>query len=163
MIPIEWLKQIALSLISPGRGYEIRKSYEYAKMVKINLRREDLIYPELSYQIIGVLFEIWTKLGFGYKEKIYENATAEGFKNAKLKFEEQQPVKIYYKNKLVGMYYFDFLIENKIVLEIKVRNYFSKKDITQLYSYLKAKNLNLGIIAHFTRTGVKFKRVINLK
>ncbi|PIS29970.1 MAG: hypothetical protein COT41_03880 [Candidatus Portnoybacteria bacterium CG08_land_8_20_14_0_20_40_83] len=68
-----------------------------------------------------------------------------------------------YKNKPIGIYYFDFLIDDKIVLEIKVRDYFSKKDITQLYSYLKAKNLKLGIIAHFTKTGVKFKRVANIK
>ncbi len=64
---------------------------------------------------------------------------------------------------MVGRYYFDFLIEDKIILEIKVRNYFSKKDIEQLNSYLKATRLKLGIIAHFTRAGVKLKRIVNLK
>ena len=49
------------------------------------------------------------------------------------------------------------------ILEIKVKNYFSKSDISQLYSYLKAKGLQLGIIAHFTKTGVKFKRVVNIR
>lgn len=126
------------------------------------LRRKDLIYPELCYQIMGVLFEIWTEMGFGYKERFYQKAIVNEFKNVGLKFEEQLPVKIQYKNQVVGVYYFDFLIEDKIILEIKVRNYFSKKDISQLYSYLKAKGLKLGIIAHFTRTGVKFRRVINL-
>ena len=61
----------------------------------------------------------------------------------------------------MGIYYFDFLIDNKIILELKVRNYFSNKDISQLYSYLKAKDIKLGLIAHFTRSGVKFKRVVN--
>jgi len=61
-----------------------------------------------------------------------------------------------------SIYYFDFLIDGKIILETKVRNYFSKKDIDQLCSYLKVKNLKLGIIAHFTKTGVKFKRIVNL-
>ena len=98
-------------------------------MVKTNLRKSSLIYPELSYQIIGVLFEVWTRLESGHKEKIYENAAAEEFKSVKLEYKEQLPVKIYYKNKLIGMYYFDFLIEDKVVLEIKVRNYFSNKDI----------------------------------
>ena len=92
---------------------------------------------------------------------IREWAVSEGFKSAGIVFNEQLPVKIIYKDKKVGMYYFDFLVDNKVVLEIKVRNYFSYKDIDQLYSYLKAKNLKLGIIAHFTRSGVKFKRVVN--
>jgi len=126
------------------------------------LKRKDLIYPELCYQVLGVLFEVWTELGFGYKETTYQKATAKEFRNLGLQFKEQLPVKICYKKETVGIYYFDFLIENKVILEIKVRNYFSHKDINQLYSYLKVKKLKLGIIAHFTRTGVKFKRVVNL-
>jgi len=127
------------------------------------LKRKDLVYPDLSYKIMGILFEVWTKLEFGYKEKFYQKAIAEEFKNINLQFREQLPAKISYKGKVVGIYYFDFLIEDKIILEIKVRNYFSKRDIEQLYSYLKAKNLKLGIIAHFTRAGVKFKRIVNLQ
>lgn len=126
------------------------------------LRRKDLIYPELSYQIIGILFDVWTEVGFGHKESFYQNAVSIGIENRKMNYQEQLPMKVYYKNKKIGMYYFDFLIEDKIVLEIKVRNYFSKKDIEQVYSYLKSNNFKLGIIAHFTRTGVKFKRVVNL-
>jgi len=128
-----------------------------------NLKRKDLIYPELCYQIMGVLFEVWSRLGFGYKENFYQKSIGEEFKNIGLKFKEQLPVKISYKDKIIGIYYFDFLIEDRIVVEVKVRNYFSKKDIEQLYSYLKAKNLKLGIIAHFTRNGVKFKRIVNLR
>lgn len=126
------------------------------------LRRKDLVYPELSYQMMGILFDVWTEVGFGHKEKFYQNAVSIGLKNSEMNFDEQVPMKVYYKNQKIGMYYFDFLIESKIVLEIKVRNYFSKKDIEQVYSYLKSNDLKLGIIAHFTRTGVKFKRVVNL-
>ncbi len=128
-----------------------------------NTSRKDLIYADLCYKIVGVLFSVWSDIGIGHKESFYQKATAEGLKEIHLKFKEQLPVKIRYKNKYIGIYYFDFLVGDKIVLEIKVRNYFSKKDIEQLYSYLKAKNLKLGIIAHFTRTGVKFKRVVNIK
>ncbi|PIY59662.1 GxxExxY protein, partial [Candidatus Wolfebacteria bacterium CG_4_10_14_0_8_um_filter_37_11] len=100
--------------------------------------------------------------GFGHKESFYQKAVAINLENASLKFEEQLPVNIKYKGKKIGIYYFDYLIEDKIVLELKVRNYFSKKDIEQLYSYLKARDLKLGIIAHFTRAGVKFKRIVNI-
>lgn len=131
-------------------------------MAKPKLLRSDLIYPELCYQIIGILFDVGIEVGFGHRENFYQKAVAEGLKQGGLIFQEQAPTKLYYKDKVVGVYYFDFLIENKIILEIKVRNYFSKKDIDQLYSYLKAKKLKLGIISHFTKDGVRFKRVVNL-
>jgi len=72
------------------------------------VRRKDLIYPELCFQIIGILFEVWTKLGFGHKESFYYNATAEEFEGVGLKFKKQLPVKISYKGKIIGIYYFDF-------------------------------------------------------
>ncbi|MBU2037332.1 GxxExxY protein [Patescibacteria group bacterium] len=130
-------------------------------MLKTEIRRKDLIYPELSYQIMGILFDVWKEVGAGHKENFYQRAAANDFRNGKLSFEEQLPVKINYKGKFIGIYYFDFLIDSKIILEIKVRNYFRKKDIDQLYSYLRARKLKLGIIAHFTNTGVKFKRIVN--
>ena len=102
-------------------------------------------------------------MGFGHKEKIYQNAIEHALGQSNIKFRRELPAKIQFQGKDVGLYYFDFLVDGKVVLEIKVRNFFSKKDIIQLYSYLKAMKLKLGIIAHFTRTGVKFKRVVNLK
>ena len=124
--------------------------------------KSDFVYPDLSYKVIGVLFEAWNNVGVGHKEKFYQKAVARELEIYKTEFKEQLPAKIDYKGKFLGLYYFDFLIEDKMVLEIKVRNYFSRKDIDQLYSYLKAKNLKLGIIAHFTKTGVKVKRIVNI-
>lgn len=72
------------------------------------------------------------------------------------------PVKLTYKSDYLTTNYLDFLIENKIILEIKQGNLFNKHDIEQLYNYLKATRLKLGILARFTRSGVKFKRIINL-
>ncbi len=126
------------------------------------VRRNDLLYPELSYQVLGVLFKTWTDIGFGHKEKIYQKTAANEFRLLGLPVREQVPVRLMRRDQPIGIYFFDFLIDNKIVLELKVRNYFSTKDIKQLYSYLRASHLRLGIIAHFTSTGVKYKRVVNL-
>ncbi len=128
-----------------------------------DLKRNDLIYPELCYQIIGGLFRVWGNLGPGHKEKIYQKAVYQELTNADLKVERELPSKLYYQERYLGIYYFDFLIEGKLVLETKVRNFFSRKDIEQVLSYLKSKNLKLGIIAHFTKTRVKFKRIVNLE
>lgn len=126
-------------------------------------RNNNFLYADLTYKINGALFEVFNKIGAGHKENFYYKSFARELECLGFSCKEQLPAIIKYKGKEVGRYYFDFLIEDKIVIELKVRNYFSKKDIEQLYSYLKAKNLKLGIIAHFTKSGVKIRRVVNIK
>ncbi|MEK9150725.1 MAG: GxxExxY protein [Patescibacteria group bacterium] len=131
--------------------------------MNLKLRRKDLIYPELSYQIIGILFEVFKQLGSGYQEKYYQRAIALEFKKCGLKFQEQVLLPLRYKEIKIGNYFSDFIIENKIVLEIKKDKNFSRKNIEQVMAYLTAYNLKLGIIANFTKEGLKFKRIINIK
>ena len=126
-----------------------------------NLKRKDLIYPDLSYKIVGILFEVYNNLGPGYHEKCYQRAIAEMFKKYNLSFQEQAYTPITFQGRKVGIYYLDFLIDNKIVLEIKKGDRFSKKHIDQVLSYLKGKHLKLGIIANFGLSDLKFKRIIN--
>lgn len=128
-----------------------------------NKNTPTLAHPQLSYKILGLSFDVSSSLGHGHKESFYQRALALALKEAGIEFKEQVPAKIHYKGKFIGIYYFDFLVEDKVVVELKVRNYFTKKDIEQLYSYLRAKKLNLGIILHFTKSGVKHKRVLNLE
>jgi len=132
-------------------------------IIKNKLRRKDLIYPKLSYEIVGILFEVYRQLGSGYREKYYQQAIASELKKQSYHFGEQVFIILNYKNNKIGKLFLDFLIENKIVLEIKKDDNFSRKNIEQVYSYLKAHNLKLGIIANFTKEGVKYKRILNLK
>lgn len=85
------------------------------------------------------------------------------FLENKIEFKEQLRCKVKYKEKDLGVYIFDFLVFDKIILELKQRDYFSTKDIEQLVKYLKATDLKLGIIIHFTKSGVRYKRVLNIK
>ena len=121
-----------------------------------------VIYPKLSYRIVGMLFNVWNSVGYGHKESFYQKAIAKALRDEGIIFEEQKKAILKYRGEDIGIYFLDFLIDKRIILEIKKREYFSKKDIDQLYAYLKATELKLGIIAHFTKTGVKFKRVLNL-
>jgi len=121
----------------------------------------ELIYKELSYEIMGCAFNVFKELGFGYREKYYQRALAEELKKAKIKFEKELAVKLWYDGKIIGKYKLDFLVENKIILEVKIAKDFYTKDIKQILSYLKAKNLRLGILIIVTKDGMKFKRVVN--
>ena len=130
--------------------------------MKSEVHRDDLVYPDLSYRISGILFEVFKELGPGYQEKYYERAIAVAFAKENLRFEEQLRIPLQYHNRPIGSYVLDFLTENVIVLEIKKGNYFKKQNIDQVFSYLKAKNLRLGLIANFTANGVKVKRIVNI-
>ncbi|MDP3900314.1 MAG: GxxExxY protein [bacterium] len=124
--------------------------------------REDLVYPDLSYKIVGVLYSVFNELGYGYQEKYYERAVANNFKVKELIFKRQVPYIIRSNGKIIGRYYLDFLVAGKVILELKKGNYFNKQNIDQVNAYLKATNLKLAILANFTPHGVKFMRLVNL-
>ncbi|MBU2579344.1 GxxExxY protein [Patescibacteria group bacterium] len=130
-------------------------------MIEERQNTNKVIYKRLSYKIVGVLFDVYNELGYGYQEKYYEKAIEKYFIAEKIKFRRQAPYKISVKNEVIGRYYLDFIIEDKIVLEIKKGNYFSKRNIEQVKGYLKATDMKLAILANFTSNGVKFFRVLS--
>ncbi len=127
-----------------------------------NLRRKDILYPELSYEIVGCAFDVFNELGPGFHEKYYQRALAESFKNKNLKFSEQAGHPLKYKGIIIGRQYLDFLVEDKIIVEIKKGNIFSKRHVDQVMNYLKTNNLKLAILINFTNNGIVSKRIINI-
>jgi len=122
-----------------------------------------VIYPELSYKIVGCLFEVYKLVGGNHQERFYQNALKKEFSDQKIKYKEQVFFPIEYKNKKIGRIFFDFLIDGKVVLELKTGSYFYKRNLEQILDYLKFSHLKLGILANYTRDGVKFYRVLNIK
>ncbi len=127
------------------------------------LIRNDILYPELSYKIVGILFGVDNELGYGYQEKYYQKAISKKLQELNMPFKEQVLIKIISNTNEIGRYFLDFLIEDKIILEIKKTDKFLKSNIDQTYAYLKATGLELCILANFTKSGVQYKRIINLK
>ena len=124
--------------------------------------RKDLLYPELSYDINNVLFDVFRQLGFGHPEKYYQKAVATGLQTKGIKFIEQFYVPLKFNGQIVGKYFLDFLIEDVVILELKKDYLFNYTTINQSKQYLYALNLQLALIAYFTKQGVVTKRVINL-
>lgn len=112
---------------------------------------------------MGLIFQVFNDLGYGHKENFYQKALVKTFLEYKIPFKEQLRCKLKYKGENLGLYIFDFLVFDKIVIEIKQKNYLSYKDIQQIYRYLKAANLKLGLIVTFTSKGVRYKRIVNLQ
>src|SRR3989338_5842135 len=109
-----------------------------------------IIYPELSYKIMGILFAVHNKLGSACNEKHYQRQIKECFIKEKVNFAEQLKVTIK-RPEYVGVYYVDFLVEGKIILEIKATPRFSRDHILQVLSYLRETGLELCILANFSR------------
>lgn len=77
-----------------------------------------LIYPELSYRLVGVLFKVHTDLGPSYTEKRYQKAIEIQLRNSKISFEREKKISLPYENDQIGQFYADFIIEDKITLEM---------------------------------------------
>lgn len=125
------------------------------------VKRKDLLYPELSYRIIGCAFDVYNSLGPGHHEKYYQKALIEAFIAKKIVFQTEISFPIKYRAKIIGRKRLDFLIENSIVVELKKGNNFSKTHIDQVLEYLRMKNIKLAILINFGNQGVVFKRIIN--
>ena len=125
-------------------------------------KRSDLVYYDECYRIIGVVMSVYNQLGYGYDEKTYQKALALAFKNQGYKFIEQLYAPVIFDGKVIDKNFFDFLIEDIIVLEIKRGDHFSTAHIKQVHEYLVVKNLKLGILVYFAPRGIHYKRIVNL-
>ena len=125
------------------------------------IQKQDLIYPELSYQLVGLAYNVFNELGHGHLEKIYQKAYAKELKEAGIVFKEQAPYQVIYKEEVIGNNYLDFLIEEKVIIELKRSDFYSKKYIDQVSNYIKVSNLKLAILINFTSNGVRIKRIVN--
>lgn len=119
-----------------------------------------LEYEDLTYKIRGVFFEVYNTLGPGFKEIVYHNALKEEFNNLKVKFEEKKRIQINYKGKKVGIYEPDFIVEDKIIIELKAVPDMPKVFEKQLYSYLKGTKYRIGLLVNFGADKLEIKRRI---
>lgn len=119
------------------------------------------LYQQLTYNLIKLGYTVFNRLQFGYQEKYYQRAYEEELKKAEIQYEREKKVVIIYNGKSIGRYFIDFVVDQKVVVELKVAANFHPKHISQVLGYLKARQLRLGIILLFTQTGIKIKRIIN--
>ena len=120
-----------------------------------------IIYPELSYKINGILFEVHNKLGRFCSEKQYNDTIEILLKENKITHEREKDLAFYLKEQTIGGNRVDFCIENEILLDSKAKRYITREDYRQMKRYLEATGLKLGIIVNFRETSVRPKRVIN--
>lgn len=124
--------------------------------------RQKLLYPELSYQVQGAAINVRKDFGSGHKESIYQSAYAEELKSRGIMFEKEKAVNIYSPRtkKFVGLYRPDFVIDGKIIVEIKAVSKIPRMFIDQLYDYLRNSEYELGYFINFASPRLYTKRII---
>ncbi len=118
-----------------------------------------LIAKELSYEIVGAAMEVHRSLGSGFLEKVYEEALAIEFSLRGVQYGQQKQIPVYYKGQLVGEYIADFLVEDKIILELKAVSAISNAHEAQAIHYLASTGLHLAIILNFGSESLQQKRI----
>lgn len=124
---------------------------------------KEYLYKDLTEKVIGGLFRTHNKLGYGYREKEYQRAFAEELKMLGLTFQRELFCNLLYGSEKISRFFIDFLVEGKLVVELKVAEQFYKKHFDQMMTYLKTNKLQLGLLAIFTKDKVLIKRIINQK
>ena len=121
---------------------------------------EKILYRELSYKIVGLAMQVHTELGYGFLEKVYENALVISLKENGIKAEQQFPIKVFFHKQIVGEYIADILVENSIILELKSQPNISDIHKAQTLNYLKATGLKLGLLLNFGKRKLESERLI---
>ncbi|MCD6181908.1 MAG: GxxExxY protein [Candidatus Cloacimonetes bacterium] len=119
-----------------------------------------LLYPELSYKIVGLAMEVHSKLGPGFLEKVYENALMLLFDREGVFAQEQQAISVHFEEQIVGNYICDILVENDVIFELKTVDAISDIHRAQVINYLKATGKRLGIILNFKTSSLKYERIV---
>ena len=117
-----------------------------------------MLHAKLTDKIISSFFKVYNTLGYGFLEKVYENALVIELKRAELNVLQQQNIKVYYENQVVGSYFAD-IIADQVILEIKSAEGLREENKAQLINYLNATDKEVGLLLNFGRTP-EFKRVI---
>ena len=125
-----------------------------------NAENAELLYSDLTYKIRGVLFEVRKKLGLGHKEQVYQNALEIEFKRANIDFESKKNISLIYEGKSIGVYQPDFILEDKILLELKALPEIGRPQIEQAWAYLKGCEYKLALLVNFGSKDLEIKRIV---
>ena len=121
---------------------------------------KNYLHSDLSERILNAFYKVYNKLGYGFLEKVYENAIMIELRKSGLNCRQQQGVVVYYDNEEVGYYNADIIVENKIIVELKSAEAISPEHVAQLVNYLRATDIEVGLVLNFGKEPQSARRVL---
>ena len=120
----------------------------------------ELEHKEITEQIIGASFEVFRELGYGFLERVYQQAMKVELELRGLKVEIEVDVEVQYKNQVVGNYRADILVNDCVLVELKVSPSMDSRDEAQLLNELKATGIKIGLLLNFGKQKAELKRLV---
>jgi GxxExxY protein len=120
----------------------------------------NIVHKELSYKIVGCAMEVHSKLGPGFLEKVYENSLMVLFQREGIPAKQQMPIKVRFEGEIVGEYRADILVDDKIILELKMVDKIVDIHRAQMLHYLRATGIKLGMILNFGGKNFDYERLV---
>lgn len=144
-----------------ARGRDADERGDNADETQIHTaKNEPLLYEEITYKIREAIFDVRKKLGLGHKEIIYQKALAIEFTNVGLSFSQEQQISVLYENTKIGVYRPDFVVENKVIVELKSLPFLGSQEKKQLWNYLKGSEYTLGLLVNFGYSQLEIERIV---
>jgi len=130
----------------------------------MNADIQDFKHTEVTEKIINIFYRVYNKLGYGFLEKVYENAMMIELKKEGILAIAQAPIRVLYDNIIIGEYYADILVDDKVIVEIKAARQLAEEHEAQLLNYLKATDIEVGLLLNFGfKPEIKRKAFNNLR
>lgn len=117
--------------------------------MKSNMDKVNYKHSDLTEQIIKAFYKVYNTLGYGFLEKVYENALFIELESIGLNVKKQEPIKVYYEEREVGVYFADLIVSDIIIVELKTAESLSEEHESQLINYLKATDIEVGLLLNF--------------
>lgn len=108
-----------------------------------------LLHEEITSEVIRAFYKVYNTLGYGFLEKVYENALAYELGSRGFAVRQQMPIRVYYEGQLVGDYYADLVVGGAVIVELKAADALHPDHEAQLLNYLKATDIEVGLLANF--------------
>lgn len=164
-------KNLALAIVDEQHRFGVRQRAELvgrrpnADLTQTNVEEDkknidSLLYEEVTYKIRKCIFKVKKNLGLGHKENIYQKALEIEFTNQNIPFEKEKNIDIRYDSKKVGLYRPDFVIEDKIIVELKALPFLGNIEKRQVWTYLKGSSYKLALLVNFGSDDVTINRII---
>ena len=124
-----------------------------------NNLEENFLHKDLTDKIIACFYQVYNDLGYGFLERVYQNALYFALVDEGLDCETEKSIKVYHNKRVVGDYRADILVENSVLLELKANEELSSANEKQLINYLKATEIEVGLLLNFGKKP-QFKRKV---
>jgi len=121
-----------------------------------------MLHEEITSDIINAFYKVYNTLGYGFLEKVYENALAKELDKRGHSVKQQVPIQVFYEGHVVGEYLADFLVDDRVIVELKAAEAIAKAHEDQLVNNLKATEIQVGLLLNFG-SKAEFKRKIFTK